>query len=251
MRQIRWGSFVAAIVLLAAILLQGAHRNTKDDLIWQHRNLGKAFYENPTTQKQAVDEFRKALDLSPGSVRERLNYGLALLKAGEGEQGAAELQAVQKQDPSLPHTWFNLGIYYKMQQNTPAAIAQFRGLLRLVPNEPISHYNLGALLRQDGNLPAAVPEFETAARLDPAFAAPRFQLYSAYRMLGRQADADRVIAEFRAIKEKQDQPDADKEDVNWSKYAEIYDPISQRPTPAAATAQDHFRLRDLPGTVDP
>lgn len=239
-----------AVLILASILLQGAHRTTRDDLIWQHRNLGKALYENPTTQRQAVDEFRKALDLNPGSLRERLNYGLALLKAGETDQGIAELQAVERQNPAVPHPWFNLGVAYKMQQKTAEAIEQFRGLLRLAPNEPVSHYNLGVLLRQTGDLAAAVPEFETAARLDPNFAAPRFQLYSAYRTLERQADADRVIAEFRAIKEKQDQPDAEKEDVNWTVYAEIYDPVTDLPKRSTPTPQ-RFRVRDLPGIADP
>jgi len=248
--RIPWRPLATAAILLALLPLLGAHRNTRDDLLWQHRNLGKAFYENPTTQKQAVDEFRKALELNPGSARERLNYGLSLLKAGETERGIDELQAVQRQVPSLPHTWFNLGVAYKVQGKTVEAIEQFRGLLRLVPNEPISHYNLGFLLRQNGNLQAAVAEFETAARLDPDFAAPRFQLYSAYRTLNRTADADRVIAEFHAIKEKQDQPDAAQEDVNWSPYAEIYDPIKDLPKPAAAP-QPRYRLRDLAGQADP
>src|SRR4029078_9580944 len=83
---------------------------SKEELLWHHRNLGKAFYENPTTQYQAVEELKAALDLAPGSARERLNYGLALLKAGKTDEGIAELQAVQKQDPALPHTWWNLGV---------------------------------------------------------------------------------------------------------------------------------------------
>lgn len=240
----------AALLLFAAALLEGAHQNTREDLIWQHRNLGKAFYENPTTPKQAVDEFHQALDLDPRSARERLNYGLALLKAGEGEAGAFQLRQVQRQDPSLPHTWFNLGVYYKKQQDIAAAIEQFRGLLRLVPNEPVSHYNLGALYREQDHLQEAVAEFETAARLDPNFAAPRFQLYSAYRRLGRTADSNRVLAEFRALKDKQQQTGADDEDVNWSTYAEIYDPPLQRPVAAPAVAPP-FHFRDLPGTADP
>jgi Flp pilus assembly protein TadD len=250
--KIAWRRFPVVITLLAAMLVQGAHRNTREDLLWQHRNLGKAFYENPTTLQQAVGEFRKALDLNPGSARERLNYGLALLRAGETDRGIAELQAVQRQDPSLPHTWFNLGIAYKMQQRDADAIQQFQGLLRLVPNEPISHYNLGVLYRQGGNLQTAVAEFETAARLDPNFAAPRFQLYSAYRALGRAADSDRMLAEFRAIQTKQqDQPDAEKEDVNWSAYAEIYDPVADKTSPSPQPPLPRFRPRNLPGTVDP
>src|SRR3974377_641609 len=124
MSRVGWRSLAVVALVAAAVLLQGAHRTTREDQIWQHRNLGKAFYENPTTQKQAVDEFRKALELNPGSVRERLNYGLSLLKGGQTDRGIAELQAAQRQDPSLPHTWFNLGIAYKMQQKDAEAIAQ-------------------------------------------------------------------------------------------------------------------------------
>jgi Flp pilus assembly protein TadD len=240
---------VFVLPAMAGLLLLSAHKPSRDDLLSQHRNLGKAFYENPTTQKQAVAEFRDALALNPGSARERLNYGLALLRAGQADQGITELQAVQRQDPSLPHTWFNLGVAYKMQQKDAEAIAQFQGLLRLAPDEPVSHYNLGVLYRQAGRLDAAASEFETAARLHANFAAPWFQLYSAYRQLQRTADSDRAIAEFRAIKEKQDQPDAQQEDVNWSAYSEIYDPA---PAEAASTvaARLRFRARTLTGSVD-
>jgi len=58
-------------------------------------------------------EFKKALDLAPGSNREKLNYALALIHAGKAEQGIPILKDVQKRDPKLPHTWFNLGIYYR------------------------------------------------------------------------------------------------------------------------------------------
>src|ERR1035437_4683146 len=72
-----------------------------EDLLWRYRNLGKAFYENPTTHQQAVEEFRKALGLAPGSARETVNYGIALLRAGrvaEGirsEEHTSELQSRQ------------------------------------------------------------------------------------------------------------------------------------------------------------
>src|ERR1700719_4945207 len=100
--------------LLFCLCLLGAQTSVQvQEALWQHRNLGKAFYENPTTQAQAVDELRQALALSAGAVRDRLNYGLALLKAGGTAEGVAELERVQRQDPALPHTWFNLGIAAK------------------------------------------------------------------------------------------------------------------------------------------
>jgi tetratricopeptide (TPR) repeat protein len=118
----------------------------------QYRNLGKAFYENPTTQKQAVDEFRLALMLAPNSVREQINYGLALLRAGETQRGIAELEKAQKTDPKVPHTWFNLGVYLRKQGKQDEALAQFRGMERLVPDEPVTHYQIGSILKTKGDL---------------------------------------------------------------------------------------------------
>src|SRR5256714_13839937 len=107
---------VAAVAGAALWLLNGADSNRiKEDEIWRRRNLGKAFYENPTTQVQAVAEFKKALDLAPDSPREQLNYGLALLRAGKTVEGTAQLEKVQKAHPELPHTWFNLGVAFKKQ----------------------------------------------------------------------------------------------------------------------------------------
>src|SRR5579862_8165452 len=83
---------IAALVLLSAA---DASR-VEQDRLGHYRNLGKAFYENPTMQPQAVDEFKKALDLAPNSPRERVNYGLALLRAGRTKEGVAELERVQK-----------------------------------------------------------------------------------------------------------------------------------------------------------
>ena len=44
------------------------------------------FTQNPTTQSEAVAEFKKALDLKPDSVREQLNYALALLRAAKTQE---------------------------------------------------------------------------------------------------------------------------------------------------------------------
>src|SRR5271156_4716703 len=81
--------------------------------IERHRSLGKAFFENPTTHVEAIAEFKKALDLTPNSTREKLNYALALLHGNRVPEAIALLEQVQRLDPALPHTWFNLGIYYK------------------------------------------------------------------------------------------------------------------------------------------
>src|SRR5512138_3175582 len=136
------------VILLALLSAQSGPRN--DERLWQLRNLGKAFYENPTTQAQAVEQFRLALGLAPDSVRERVNYGLSMLRAGKVAEGIAELERAQKQDAKLPHTWFNLGVAYKRQGDFDRAQAQFETMTRLVPDEPVSHYQLGSLYKLKG-----------------------------------------------------------------------------------------------------
>jgi len=243
-------SFVLISALAASgvawMLLAQAGRPDQAQL-WHYRNLGKAFYENPTTQRQAVDEFKKALALAPGSVRERVNYGLALLRAGDVTHGLEELQKAQKADPKLPHTWFNQGIALKKQGDLDAALAQFEGMARLVPNEPVTHYQMGSILKARGDQVAAVKEFETARSLDPRLAAPHFQLYGLYRQLNRTEEATTELRLFQDLK-KQQEGAAVPEDMEWCFFAEIYDPIDA-PAPAPL-APPVYRSERIAGGFD-
>jgi tetratricopeptide (TPR) repeat protein len=242
---------LCALLLAALFALQGSGKPaSRAELLWQYRNLGKAFYENPTTPHEAVEQFRKALALEPDSARDRLNYGLALLRAGDTEPGVAELEKVQRQDPSLPHTWFNLGVVFKKEGDYRRAIEQFRHMAQLVPDEPITHYNLGLLYRLGGDNQTALQEFATAARLDANFVAPRFQIFDVWREAGNSAETAPALAEFQRVKKRQESADAAAEDINWSFYSEIYDPIEGRSS-SAAPADLRFRDQTLAGTVDP
>ena len=212
------------LILFCLCLVAAQTRVSVEERLWQHRNLGKAYYENDITLVQAVGEFQKALLLAPNSVRERLNYGLALLRAGRTKEGVAELEKVQKQDASLPHTWFNLGIVFRKDGDFERAITQFEKMVALVPSEPVSHYNLGVLYKQVGKLDDAAKQLETAEKLDPEMEAPHFQLYNIYRQGGRREDAAKELAIFQRLK-KEHEGAAIPQNPEWCAYAEIYDPI--------------------------
>src|ERR1039457_5463996 len=209
-----------------------------EDRLWRYRNLGKALYENPTTQKQAVEEFRKARDLAPNSARETLNYGLALLRAGETAEGIAQLEKAQKLDPHLPHTWFNLGATFKRQAEFDRALAQFQQMARLVPTDPTTHYQLGSLHKLSSNLAEATREFERARELNPRLAAPHFQLYGIYRQTNRPEEAAAELRTFQELKQQQEGA-AVPDDMEWSVYSEIYDvPPAAVPPPVAAVYRE-------------
>jgi len=218
-----------------------------DERLTQHLNLGKAFYENPTTQAEAVTEFKKALDLRPDSVREQLNYALALLRAARTGEAVALLEKVQKEDPSLPHTWFNLGIYYKRDGQFDKALVEFLEFAKLVPGEAIGHYNLGSIYKLQGKMDEARREFELARDLNPSLAAPHFQLFNLYRQEKRAGDAKREFDLFKARKAAQDSV-ATPEDVEWCDYAEIYEPLKPGVDTSKQQVDFAFAATDL-GTV--
>jgi tetratricopeptide (TPR) repeat protein len=232
-------SVLASLTAACLFLLGAVDQPQRENQLWEHRNLGKAFYENPDTHVQAVEELRAALKLAPDSVGEQINYGLALLRAGQTDGGVAELLAAQKRDPSIPHTWFNLGIAYKRAGDYDKAIAQLRGMIRLVPNEPITHYNLGAVLRAKGETQAALPEFLEAEKLNPNLAGPHFQLFTLYQRAGDREAAARERQLFEQAK-KRDEGAAVPEDMEWSFYAELYDP----PVPRASAEDEPTKYDD-------
>jgi len=243
---------IGSVLALFVCLPSGAGQTAQEEL-WRHRHIGKALFETPGSAGDAPAELKKALDLAPNSFRDRLNYGLALLRAGDLKAAVTELEKAQKQDPVVPHTWFNLGVAYKRLRRDTEAIRQFDHMVALVPSEPVSHHNLGLLYGLADRWEEALQQFRLAARLDPGFVAPRFQIYSYYNLHGSEAEADRALAEFQAVKERQQSSGEKEEDVEWCAYAELYDPVVAQPAPRNATPAPPLRFEDrkLAGSLDP
>ena len=243
-------SFTAFVVVAAAAGLIGTGQ-PNESLLWRHRNLGKALFESPTAQEEAPAELKKALDLAPNSFRDRLNYGIALLRAGQLERAVAELERAQKQNPRSPYTWFNLGIAFKRLDRSADAIRQFQRMTVLAPDEPVSHYNLGLLYVDADRSAEGLKEFETAAKLNARLVAPRFRIYTYYMLRDDERKTAQALAEFEDAKQRQ-QAAGDSEDMEWSYYAELYDPIQAQPAGADRSSPATVVLDDrkLPGTVD-
>ena len=240
-------ALAVATAVLALLVLRAA--TPAEDALQRHRNLGKAFYENPTTHAEAIAAFKKALDLAPNSIPEKLNYALALLRGGRAAEAIPLLEDLQKRDPKLPHTWFNLGIYYKQSNEPDKSKAQFEQFIKLVPDEPIGHYQLGTLLRAEDRRAEAEAQFRRASELDPQLAAAHFQRYNLYRTSNRPQEAARELAIFQDLKKKAEGA-AVPEDVDWCTYAEIYDPPrATTPTQFANPTYDDHTLGPATGLL--
>ena len=141
-------------------------------------------------------------------------------------------EKAQELDTDLPHTYFNLGVEFKKQGETDLAIEQFERMAELLPDHAKTHYQLGTLYKQKGETERAIAEFEKSIELDPSLSAPHFQLFG----LLRRSDAERAREEIGIFKElKAAQADAAvAEDVDWSFYSELCDPVQPLAEPPAA-----------------
>ena len=122
-------------------------------------------------------------------------------------------------------------------------------MIKLVPGEPVSHYNLGLMYAQLGKEDEALKEYARAIQLDPKMVAPRAQTFTIHRLAGRETESDQAREAFLKSKELQKQWD-ESEDMDWSWYAEIYDPIDL-PSARRPAIQPVFEPKSLGKGLDP
>jgi protein O-mannosyl-transferase len=203
----------AAVVGLAVLTMQQSATYRDEETLYRsalarnpsswltHNNLGTVLEKKPGQLREAVAEFKTAIDLHPiYDAQAHFNLAGAYAQLGTPEdisQAIAEYQAGLRMEPENAGAHLNLGtLLAGIPGRTGDAKSEFQKAAELDPNSAHAHANLGSLLAQAGQLPEAIGEFETAVRLDPNLAEAHFLLGAALEeMPGRTAEA---IAEYRA-----------------------------------------------------
>jgi serine/threonine-protein kinase len=146
-------------------------------LAWETRDL-----------EEKVRSFRAALALRPRSSPVLSNLGMALGMKGDLDAAAHLARAVEL-DPRNTAARHNLGQALYLLGDLPAAIAQYRRVLRQQPGNTETLNNLGAALVETGDLAGAVKHLKKALALRPDFAKACNNLGVALRKQGKFAPA--------------------------------------------------------------
>jgi Flp pilus assembly protein TadD len=179
-------------------ILRSIEMNGADPEGWY--SLGRLRY---TEQRfgDALDCFKRAIALAPGSVKVENNLGLAYEGLNRTDDAViAYRQAIAWQDagPSekaSEQPLLNLAIVLRHQGKLAEAQPLLLRAVRIAPQDPRIHEQLGQLYAQQANYAEAAKYLETATRLDPEKSNLHFLLGQAYRRLGREPEAK---AEFDA-----------------------------------------------------
>jgi len=145
----------------------------------------------------AIDEWGKALAISPDDAKAHNNLGVALLAKGEVEPGLAAFRKAIDLRPDYAEAHYNLGGVLLRRDRVDEAIARFRRAVEINPRYAEAFDRLGGALARKGMLDEAQRQFRNALAIDEKYADAHNDLGAVLLQVGRPADA---LAQFaRAV----------------------------------------------------
>ncbi|MBM3724120.1 MAG: tetratricopeptide repeat protein [Acidobacteria bacterium] len=136
--------------------------------------------------REAVEEWRRALQLSPRDGRLEAELAQSLWQAGEDDEAMKLLERL----PDSPAVHFQRGDILAKRGETPQAIAQLEKAVAV----PAARALLGRLYLEQGDAQRAVPHLEAGQSVDHA---TLFHLSRAYQQTGQTAKAKLTLARYQ------------------------------------------------------
>ena len=156
------------------IMQEATTTDPTKDLLWAY--LGDA-YTGAKKYPEAVDAYKKSLDIKPDSTVYRSNLANAYAKAGQSDKAVAEYTAVAQADPAAAASaYFNIGAIDTNSNKVDDAIAAFDKSIALKPDRADAYYYKGinmiskATTDKSGKMtapPGTAEAFNKYLELDP------------------------------------------------------------------------------------
>jgi tetratricopeptide (TPR) repeat protein/TolB-like protein len=137
-----------------------------DNLLEAHLSLGNVYRQTGKTH-EAINEFRRALQLSPKCDICYRRIGQAYVDAGMKDQAVRAFQNAITLNPYFWSNYNELGDAYNHFGENTKALAAFRRVVELDPTNPLGHQNIGAVYFSQGKYEESILEFKDAIALQP------------------------------------------------------------------------------------
>ncbi len=162
-------------------------------------------YSSTGRKPQAIQAYRRSVELKPDVFESNLNLGVLL--AAAGDPGAAKyLRAATGLKPRLSkpeegqaRAWIALGMYLEDRQ-PDEAIRAFAAASQLAPNDPVPQLEIGLLQEKKGNLEAAEQAFLDTVKRDPNSAAGFADLANLYTRAKRLPAAAAALRSYLRLR---------------------------------------------------
>lgn len=138
---------------------------------------------------EAAKAYKKALSLDPTIAEAYNNYGLLMKDAGDLKQAEAAFRKAIHLKPELTGAYENLGILLSESGRKEEALQIITKAVEHDPSNPAHHYTYGVTLERMGRIEEALAQYQEAVRIAPHNGFYYNGLGTAYRMLGNMERA--------------------------------------------------------------
>jgi tetratricopeptide (TPR) repeat protein len=115
----------------------------------------------------SIEDFTKAIDLTPDFAKAYINRGHALEKRGLKERARADYDKVAGMERSKKvNEWFSQGMQYFQKKEYDKALAAYSRAIELQPDLVQAYANRGAVYNRLGKYDRAIADFDKAVALD-------------------------------------------------------------------------------------
>lgn len=152
--------------------------------------------EQKGKQDEAIEHYRKAINLAPEFYPARNNLGSLLIHKGEYPAAQAEFEAVIRINQNDAAAYLNLGNVFLLTKRYDDALGPIQEGLRKQPDHPFGHFLLGTLYGRMGRFPECENSLREALRLDPTMSKPHLELVNLYLHQQRTTDAITELRQF-------------------------------------------------------
>lgn len=174
---------------------------------YQGRLLNAESLEMQNKWEEAAQEYRKVLAEHPNEPGIHFRLGRLIISAPKtnttAQDAQREFEAELKIDPSNAGAEFVLGQLNLQPDKLEVAIGHFSRAARIDANFLEAHLEWGQALIQAGRVTEALKPLEAAVKIQPDNPLCHFRLSTAYNRLGRKEEAQKEIAIYQQLSEKQ------------------------------------------------
>jgi lipopolysaccharide biosynthesis regulator YciM len=156
-------------------------------------------YSAREASNEAIQEYQLAVSLNPDEAELHEALGEVFLNKKSYGEAQAELEKSLGLDPSRARTLCLLGRLYVGKHETEKAVPYLQKALRYQPDMAEASDLLGTAYVRLGQNAQAIPELEKAAPFD-FYGDVHYQLYVAYRRLGKLQLADKALARSQELR---------------------------------------------------
>jgi tetratricopeptide (TPR) repeat protein len=175
---VRCFSFVLLPALLVLLTAKQSRMFTDVETLWKatlernpvawmaHDNLGAQLLRKGDVD-EAIEHFRKAVEINAGDAESQANLGNALLQLNQTDEAITHYERALQIKPNYAEVHYNLANALLKSAQISEAITHYQISLQMKPNDVDAHNNLGVALLQEGRVDEAITSYEMALELEP------------------------------------------------------------------------------------